>query len=303
MSANSFSRPEPGHVTRITSDIRMIVAPNPSPMTWWGTNTYLVGHGQVAVIDPGPDDPAHLRAILAALAPGERISHVLVTHAHLDHSPLARVLAEETGAPVAGFGRARDGQSPVMADLMARGLTPEGEGIDHGFAPDLVLADGDVLAGPGWQIQAIHTPGHMANHLSFALGDIVFTGDHVMGWASSLISPPDGDLTQFMASCRRLARRRDRMFLPGHGAPVTDPAVRLDWLIGHREAREAEILAALGTDPQDIAALTARIYTDTPAALLPMARRNVFAHLIDLHGRGLVAARPDLGLSARYWLR
>ena len=303
MPTAEFARPEPGRVTAITRDIRLILAPNASPMTFWGTNTYLVGHGAVAVIDPGPDDPAHLRAILAALAPGEHISHILVTHAHLDHSPLAGPLARATGAQVLGFGPARAGQSAVMADLMARGLATGGEGVDHDFAPDRHLADGDMVEGDGWQIQALHTPGHMANHLSFALQDIVFTGDHVMGWASSLISPPDGDLTQFMASCRRLAGRRDRLYLPGHGAPVTDPAGRLAWLIAHREAREAEILAGLGAGPAGIAELTASIYSDTPAALLPMARRNVFAHLIDLHGRGLVAAEPVLGLDARYRLR
>ncbi len=302
MQAESFVRPVPGQVIWIDERIRLIVAPNAAPMTHWGTNTYLLGRGEVAVIDPGPRDPAHLEAILAALTPGERISHILVTHAHLDHSPLARALAGRTGAPVAGFGRARDGQSQLMADLAARGLVAGGEGVDHGFAPDLRLADGEKLAAGEWEIEAIHTPGHMSNHLSFAFRDIVFTGDHVMGWASSLISPPDGDLTRFMASCARLAARNDRLFLPGHGAPVNDPAGRLAWLVGHRRAREAALVAALGAGPARIPALTGQIYRDTPPALLAMAERNVLAHLIDLLERGLVLAEPAPGPGALYRL-
>ncbi len=285
-----------GQVAWLTDNIRRIIAPNPSPMTFWGTNSYLVGRGGgLALIDPGPDDPTHMAALLAALAPGERISHILVSHAHLDHSPLARPLARASGAQVLAFGRACDGQSPVMAELMARGLGGGGEGVDHDFAPDIRLEDGERIEGDGWQITALHTPGHMSNHMSFDFQGIVFTGDHVMGWASSLVSPPDGDLTQFMASCARLAAREDRAYLPGHGAPVTDPGARIAWLTAHRQQREAAILQALeAVGPARLASLTRAVYTDTPPELMKMAERNVFAHLIDLHERGLATVEGPL---------
>ncbi len=293
--ADAHKQVPAGQVSWLAENIRRIIAPNPSPMTFWGTNTYLVGKGGgLAVIDPGPDHPAHLDALLGALEPGERISHILVTHAHLDHSPLAAGLARATGAPVLAFGRARDGQSAIMAELLARGLGGGGEGVDHDFTPDIRVADADVIVGDGWELTALHTPGHMANHLSFDLQGHVFTGDHVMGWASSLVSPPDGDLTQFMASCAGLADRHDIAYHPGHGAPVEDPAARIAWLIAHRKDREASILTALAAGPACLPDLTRAIYTDTPDALMPMAERNVFAHLVDLFGRDLVVADGPL---------
>jgi len=294
--------PPAGAMQQLEPGIRRILAPNPSPMTYWGTNTYVVGEGRVAVIDPGPADPGHLRAILEGLSPGEVVSHILVTHAHLDHSPLARPLAEATGAPVLAYGDALAGRSRVMADLVADGLTSGGEGVDAGFAPDETLADGDTLSGDGWNLEALWTPGHFANHLCFALADAVFTADHVMGWASSLVSPPDGDLTAFMASCRKLAAREDRIYYPGHGAPVTDPAQRIDWLITHRLTREAQILAALKAGHGTVTSLTEEIYTDTPPALIPAARRNVFAHLIDLTTRRITRAEPVLSEAANFSL-
>lgn len=292
--------PAPPARETLAPGLRRLIAPNPSPMTYWGTNTYLIGEAEVAVIDPGPDDPAHLAAILDAVPPGGRISHVLVTHAHRDHSPGARPLSERTGAKVHAFGPAEAGRSPVMRALAAGGLSGGGEGVDAGFRPDVVLADGDIVEGDGWQLAALHTPGHMGNHLSFAWGDALFCGDLVMGWASSLVSPPDGDLTDFMASCRRLRAEAWSVFHPGHGLPVTEPAARLDWLLSHRSAREAQIRAALRTGPATPEALAAAIYTDTAPALLPAATRNVFAHLIDLHGRGLVTAEPRLSPDARF---
>ncbi len=179
-----------------------------------------------------------------------------------------------------------------MQDLLARGFVGGGEGVDTHFQPDQLLADNETLHGPDWAVTALWTPGHMANHLCFAWQDALFTGDHVMGWASSLVSPPDGDLTQFMASCARLSQRRDRVYHSGHGAPILNPAERLDWLIAHRQSREADILAALPPEGASADDLTRLIYTDTPAALLPAASRNVFAHLIDLSGRGLVQMPP-----------
>jgi len=295
------TRPEAGVMELLEPGIRRILAPNPSPMTYWGTNTFVLGEGAVTVIDPGPALPAHLEAILAGLAPGEHVAQILVTHTHLDHSPLARPLAEAAGAPVIAYGDAMAGRSAVMTQLAEAGLTAGGEGVDAGFAPDEILADGaEMEIAPGQSLTAIWTPGHFANHLSFALDEVVFTGDHVMGWASTLISPPDGDLTAFMASCARLGERPARRFYPAHGAPVDDPAARLDWLIAHRRGREAEILAALDAGPALIAELARMIYTETPPALLPAAERNVFAHLIDLHSRGAVEAEPELAATARF---
>jgi len=300
-AAMDDARPTPGVMQALAPGIRRLLAPNPSPMTHWGTNTYILGEGAVTVLDPGPTIRAHYDAILAGLAPGERVSRVLVSHAHLDHSPLARPLSEATGAPVFGFGPPEAGRSPVMAELAARGLAAGGEGVDRDFAPDIRLEDRERLdIGNGASLEALWTPGHFAGHLSFALDDTIFTGDHVMGWASTLISPPDGDLTAFLASCRKLAARQAGAFLPGHGAPVTDPAARLDWLVAHRKTREAEILAALAQGPATPQALARAIYTDTSAALLPAAGRNVFAHLIDLTGRDITRAHPQLAADAHF---
>ena len=271
--------------------VRTLLAPNPSPLTGAGTNTWLVGATALAVIDPGPDDPAHLAAILDAVLPGQQISHILVTHAHRDHSALAPRLSAATGAPVLAYGRATDGRSPLMASL-APGLPATGEGLDRGFTPDQRLADGDMLSGSDWSLSALHTPGHLGGHICLALGDTLFSGDHVMGWATSIVSPPDGDMGAYMASLHRLAARDWRRFLPGHGAPVETPAARVQELITHRLGREALILGALAEGPASIPALTARIYTDIPRHLLPAAERNVFAHLLDLASRNLVKADP-----------
>ena len=274
--------------------LRRIVAPNPSPMTYRGTNTYLVGVRDIAVVDPGPDSDAHLAAIVGALSPEQTVTHIIVTHSHLDHSPLSRALAQRTGADVYAFGNALAGRSATMQALAATGYTGGGEGIDTGFAPDVTVAHGDVIAGSDWQLEVLHTPGHLGNHICLGLGDACLTADHVMGWASSLVSPPDGDLTDFMASCDVLAARDWRVFYPGHGAPVTEPTARLAWLIRHRRAREAAILEALADGPATAASLAAAIYTDPPAALLPDATRNVLAHLIDLAGKSRVAAVGDI---------
>ena len=292
--------PRPGVPLDLAPGLRRILAPNPSLMTFRGTNTYLVGEAEIAVVDPGPDDDAHLGAIMAAIA-GARVRAILVTHAHLDHSPLSRRLSQLTGAPVCAFGDARAGRSDTMTRLVALGLSSGGEGIDHGFAPDVALGDGDTVSGDGWTLQALHTPGHLGNHLCFAWEDALFSGDVVMGWASSLVSPPDGDMTDYLASLDRLAQQCWSAFHPGHGAPVMDPAERLAALTAHRKTREAQILAALTASGATAPALACRIYVDTPPSLLPAATRNVFAHLLDLRSRNKVSGPPDANENTRFF--
>lgn len=282
--------------------LRVVRADNPSPMTHTGTMTYLLGEGEVVVIDPGPDLPGQAEAILAALAPGERIVALLATHAHADHvEGLARLQAL-TGAPSHGFGPAGAGRSAVMAALVDQGLPGAGEGFAPGFAPDLRLADGQSLAPAGFAITALHTPGHTGCSLCFAVGDWLFTGDLAMGWASSLVAPPDGDMTHYMASLERLSGRTWARLFPGHGAPIEAPAERLQALIRHRRLREAQVLDALARGLTGLPALTEAIYQDTQAALMPAAMRNVLAHLIDLTQRGRVLARPAALPRARFTL-
>ncbi|MGB7320964.1 MAG: MBL fold metallo-hydrolase [Albidovulum sp.] len=293
-------RPLPGHVYWPEPGLRMILAPNPSPMTLYGTNSYILGEGHVAVIDPGPQNPAHLAALLAALKPHERVTHIFVTHAHLDHSPLARPLAEATGAPVLAFGDAVAGRSTVMTNLAKMGGIEGGEGVDADFFPDIHLKDGDSITTDGWTIDALHTPGHFGNHLCFRWGDRVFCGDHVMGWASSLVSPPDGDMGAYMASLNQLAKIRATRLYSGHGGAIEDPATRIADLLAHRRGRETAILAALSDGPSDAVALAHRIYTDTPATLMRAAARNVMAHLIDLSERNLIRPEGILCATARF---
>ncbi|TJZ91592.1 MBL fold metallo-hydrolase [Paracoccus gahaiensis] len=262
-----------------------ILAPNPSALTGPGTTTFLIGQDHVAVIDPGPDDAGHLDAV--ARAGRDRIGHILVTHAHRDHSAGAARLSRLTGAPVLAYGDAQAGRSPLMARLAAEGLVAGGEGLDTGFAPDRLLADGEVIATPDWQLTALHTPGHAAGHLSFAWGAQIFCGDLVMGWSSTLISPPDGDLGDYLRSLDRLAALAPARLLPTHGAPIAAPLPRLAELSHHRRARSAQILAALRTAPGSAPDLARRIYA-VPDPLLPAAARNVLAHLIALAQLGAV---------------
>jgi hydroxyacylglutathione hydrolase len=306
MTADPFDRsrdvrhgvPEP-----VAPGVRRVVAANPSPMTFTGTASYLVGEREVAVIDPGPDDPAHLAALMAAVGEG-RVSAILVTHSHRDHTGGLPALRAATGAPVLGFGSHGAGSSPRMVALAQDASLGGGEGADRGYAPDRLLAEGDRVNGAGWALTALHTPGHLANHLSFALEGtgVLFTGDTVMGWSTTLVSPPDGDMAAFMATLRRLRARDDALYLPGHGNPVRDPAAMLDWQMAHRLGREAAILAALGEGPATAPALARRIYEGLDPALLPAAARNVLAHLIALLDAGRVACDGPLTAGASFGL-
>ncbi len=283
----------------MTTEIRCLTAANPSPLTGAGTNTYLIGSTDIALIDPGPDLPGHLAAILECLGPRQRISHIVVTHAHSDHSALAPCLAALTGAPVWAYGGALDGRSAGMAAL-ATHLPEGGEGLDLSFRPSHLLAEGDCLTSPEWELAVLHTPGHLGSHICLSLGDTLISGDHVMGWSTTIVSPPDGDMANYMTSLRRLLGGGWQRFLPGHGPAIADPEARVRDLLAHRLAREAAILEHLRTGPARIDEITARVYHGLAPNLLPAARRNVLAHLIDLASRNEVTARPALHPDAQF---
>jgi glyoxylase-like metal-dependent hydrolase (beta-lactamase superfamily II) len=267
-------------------------------MTYRGTNTYLLGHDQLTVIDPGPASDAHLAALLAAIA-GRPVQQIVVTHSHLDHSPLAHPLSQATDAPILAFGNSTAGRSAVMTTLAQSGDLHGGEGIDADFAPDRRVSHGALIPTDITPLRVIHTPGHLGNHICLRWGDAIFSGDHVMGWASSLVSPPDGDLTDFMASCTGLLAENSAVLYPGHGAPVLDPAATIQALIAHRQHREAQILAALD-GPKTAAEITAIIYVDIPPALHAAARRNVLAHLIDLTTQTRIQPLGPLSVTAQF---
>lgn len=258
--------------------VTRVLAPNPSPFTYTGTQCHLVGLSDLAVIDPGPDGPAHLDALLAAIA-GRPVTAIVITHHHRDHSPASRALAAATGAPIVGA-------APVFVD---DGSPRADAAFDLDYAPDRVLADGDAVTGEGWTLRAVATPGHTSNHLAFALPEsgALFPGDHVMGWSTSIVSPPDGDMAAYMASLEKLLGRDDRVHYPGHGDLIDKPRRLVRGLLGHRKQREGQILRLLGEGPAAIPAMTARMYAGIDPRLLPAAERSVLAHLIDLERRGL----------------
>ena len=264
--------------------VRRVLAPNPSAFTYQGTQTYIVGQGEVAVIDPGPDLESHVAAILAATA-GERITHIMCTHTHRDHSPATRPLKAATGAAIVGCAPlALDDEGP-RSDAA----------FDADYAPDRVLGDGESVSGPGWTLSALATPGHTSNHLCFALpeADALFTGDHVMGWATTVISPPDGDMADYMRSLDRLMARDDAIYYPAHGDPVEKPQRFVRGLMGHRKQREGQILRQLGEGARAIPALVAKMYVGIDPRLHGAAGRSVLAHLLDLETRGLVAREGE----------
>lgn len=283
-------------LAEVAPGIRRITAPNPGPFTHTGTNTYIVGSGRVAVIDPGPDIAAHVDALLAALA-GESVSHILVTHTHRDHSGAVPALKARTGATVFSGGRHRAAR-PLQAGE-AEALDTSG---DTGHVPDTVLSAGEIVADDGWRIETIATPGHTANHLAFAVpaADAVFSGDHVMGWSSTIVAPPEGSMRDYMASLDRLAARPETRLLPGHGPPVGDGKARIEELRRHRLAREAAILARINAGDAAIPEMVRAIYRDVDLGLHPAAALSVLAHIERLVERGAVAADGAVRLEGRY---
>ena len=268
-------------VTDWAPDLRRVRAPNPSPLTAEGTNTWLLGRRSLCVIDPGPEDPTHLRAVLEAIE-GRPVEEIVVTHAHLDHSGLASALSARTGAPVLAFGGADAGVRPAPDGLGG------GWGVDHRFRPDRTLRDGEKLGGSEWRLVALHTPGHMGNHLCLDDGERLWTGDHAMGFATSIVSPPEGDMGDYMRSLERLIALGPRSLWPGHGEPVPDGLGRLRGLLDHRIAREAEVLAALTAGAATAQAIAEGLYAGLSGSLRRAAERNVLAHLLHLARQGLV---------------
>ncbi len=271
--------PATGIAEPVAPSLVRVLAPNPSPYTFTGTMSYVLGERRVAVIDPGPDDPRHLAALAGAIG-GRPVEVILVTHNHRDHSPAARPLAAHTGAPIVGAASLR----PAALD---GGDDPA---FDRDHAPDRVLADGDRVAGDGWTLEAVATPGHTSNHLCFAWagGDALFSGDHVMGWSTSVVIPPDGDMGDYMASLAKLTQRMEATYWPGHGPAVTDPQRLLRGMIGHRRQRERQLLRALAAGPLDVPSLVAASYKGLDERLVPAAQLSVLAHLRDLERRGSV---------------
>ena len=265
--------------------VARVLAPNPSPYTFTGTQTHLVGTRDLAVIDPGPDMPVHLDALLRAID-GRSVAAIVLTHTHRDHSPLAAALKVETGAPIVG-----------CAALALDDLGPRADAaFDSTYAPDRVLADGDSVAGEDWTLTAIATPGHTSNHLAFALPETgaLFSGDHVMGWSTTVVSPPDGDMAAYMASLAKLQERDDRIYYPAHGEAIDNPRRFVRGLIGHRRQREGQIMRLIGRDGVDtIPAMVERMYVGIDPRLFLAAERSVFAHLIDLRDRGLVIEEDE----------
>lgn len=261
--------------------VRRVLAANPSAFTFTGTESYVVGaRSDVAVIDPGPLEEDHLAALLAVIGDA-RLAAICCTHTHRDHSPLAGLLAERTGAPVIG-----------CAPLTLEDDGPRSDAaFDVTYRPDRVLADGESVSGDGWTLTAVATPGHTSNHLCFALEEsgALFTGDHVMGWSTSVVSPPDGDMTDYMQSLQKLHDRADRVYYPAHGPAVTKPRQLVRGMIGHRRQRENQIMRRLEAGPRRIEEMVPEMYKGVDERLWPSAGRSVMAHLIDLERRGRVA--------------
>ena len=282
---------EYGAPQRLSPLVRRVIAPNASAFTFHGTGTYIIGNGSVAIVDPGPNLPAHIDAVLDAVR-DETVSHILVTHTHLDHSPATVAVKAATGAPSYAFGphgRGGDGEKVE-------------EGADFDFMPDRRVADGETIAGDGWSVEGVHTPGHTSNHMCFALKEenALFPGDHVMGWSTTIVSPPDGDMRAYMTSLEKLQARSEAIYYPTHGAPITDPPPYVAALLAHRHEREDQIVACLVDGIALIPDMVARMYADIDPKLHRAAARSVLAHLIHMVDTGRAASDGTPGPETAY---
>ncbi|PWE58097.1 MBL fold metallo-hydrolase [Metarhizobium album] len=278
--------PHYGEAVPVAEGVERLTVNNPSAFTFHGTNSYIVGRQSVAVIDPGPDNEAHFEALMAALK-GREVTHIAVSHTHRDHSPLARRLQQATGAILVAEGPHR-----AARPLHEGEVNPFGESSDLDFVPDIALADGDLVEGDGWTLRAVLTPGHAANHAAFALENtgILFSADHVMAWATSVVAPPDGAMSDYMASLEKLLARDDRIYFPGHGGPVNEPQAFVRGLRTHRRMRERAVLERMKAGDRLIADMVKAIYRDTDPRLHGAAALSVLAHIEDLVEKGLVTA-------------
>jgi len=272
---------------RLEPGIARVLAHNPSAFTYYGTQTYLIGSEEVAVVDPGPDLPEHVDALEHAIG-GRRVAAIMCTHTHRDHSPASRPLAERTGAPLIG-----------CAPLALETVGPRADAaFDGDYSPDIVLEDGQTLEVGGKPVFVVATPGHTSNHLCFAYEGALLTGDHVMGWSTTVVVPPDGDMAAYMQSLEKLRQRDDRTYYPAHGPPVTNPQQYVRGLIGHRMQREKQILRLVGEKPRDIPDIVANAYPGLDKRLTVAAGGSVWSHLLDLERRGLVQEQQDLWTAA-----
>jgi glyoxylase-like metal-dependent hydrolase (beta-lactamase superfamily II) len=288
----------PDQVQEVGPGVRAIAADNPGPFTFKGTISYIVGRDQVAIIDPGPDDTAHVAALLEAVR-GETVTHIFVTHTHRDHSPAAAKIKTATGATVLAQGPHRLARPLHTAELRRLDAS-----ADLDFRPDVALVDGETVSGRGWTLEAVTTPGHTANHMAFAFkeANLLFAGDHVMAWSTTIVAPPDGAMTDYMASLNKLAGRSEPLYLSGHGAPVRDAPRYVQYLIRHRQAREASILHRLAKGEADIATIVRAVYIGLDPRLVGAAALSVLAHLEELVARGAVITEGPPSIAGRYRL-
>jgi len=289
---------KPGVVDEVVPGVRRVLCDNPSPFTFTGTVSYIVGKGNVAIIDPGPIDEAHTQALLNAVR-GETVTHILVTHTHNDHSPGVAALKAATGATVYAEGPHRASRPAYASETRATE-----SGGDRNFRPDVTLKDGDVVEGDGWRLETVATPGHTANHVAFAWQDrnLTFVGDHVMGWSTSIVAPPDGSMVDYMASLERLADRSEQLYFSGHGPEIPDAVRFVKFLIRHRKAREASILHRLAKGEADIPTIVRASYIGIDPRLVGAAGYSVLAHLEDLVARDVVATDGDPTIDGSYRL-
>jgi glyoxylase-like metal-dependent hydrolase (beta-lactamase superfamily II) len=289
--------PRYGEAVEVAPGVRRLTASNASPFTFHGTNTFLIGTRELAVIDPGPADEAHIETLLRAIG-GAKIARILVTHTHRDHSPGARLLKARTGAPILAAGRPRTARAPHPGEEALLDATGDLE-----FVPDVALADGAVIEGDDYRLEALVTPGHTADHLAFALPSegIVLSGDHVMGWSTTVVAPPDGSMADYLASLDRLLARTERRYLPAHGGEVADGPEYARALQAHRRMREAAILERLRRGDRTVKELVAQVYAGLDPRLAPAAALSTLAHLEHLVERGVAVADGPQTLGARYW--